>query len=108
MTVPVRDRQTQSYQSHVRYGRELRDDFDKLQRVVVGTPNGVQVPLEELAELRFVNGPGMTKSEAAQLVGYVYVDVAGRDTGSYMDDARKVVGTMVSRRGAAPPVTFGC
>jgi copper/silver efflux system protein len=83
------------YPVNVRYGRELRDDLDKLQRVVVGTPNGVQVPLEELAELRFVNGPGMIKSEAAQLVGYVYVDVAGRDTGSYMDDARRVVGAMV-------------
>jgi Cu(I)/Ag(I) efflux system membrane protein CusA/SilA len=83
------------YPVNVRYGRELRDDLDKLQRVVVGTPAGIQVPLEELAELRFVNGPGMIKSEAAQLVGYVYVDVAGRDTGSYMNDARKVVSEMV-------------
>ena len=85
----------QRYPVNVRYGRELRDDLDKLQRVLVGTSTGVQVPLEELADLRFVNGPGMIKSEAAQLVGYVYVDVAGRDTGSYMNDARKVVGAMV-------------
>lgn len=80
---------------NVRYGRELRDDLGKLRRVLVATPTGAQVPLEELAELRFVDGPTLIKSEAAQLVGYVYVDVTGRDTGSYMDDARKAVAEMV-------------
>jgi copper/silver efflux system protein len=85
----------QRYPVNVRYGRELRDDIGTLQRVLVATPSGVQVPLEELADLRFVNGPGMIKSEAAQLVGYVYVNVAGRDTGGYMNDARKAVGEKV-------------
>ena len=85
----------QRYPVNVRYGRELRDDPDKLRRVLVATPTGTQVPLGELAELRFVDGPTLIKSEAAQLVGYVYVDVVDRDTGSYMDDARKVVAQMV-------------
>jgi len=83
------------YPVNVRYGRELRDDLGKLRRVLVATPAGVQVPLEELAELRFVDGPTLIKSEAAQLVGYVYVDVADRDIGSYMNDARKAVADMV-------------
>ncbi|MBI2715513.1 MAG: efflux RND transporter permease subunit [Rhizobiales bacterium] len=85
----------QRFPVNVRYGRELRDSTDKLKRVLVATPTGAQVPLGELAELRFVDGPTLIKSEAAQLVGYVYVDVADRDTGSYMDDARKVVADMV-------------
>ena len=85
----------QRFPVNVRYGRELRDSLDKLKRVLIATPAGAQVPLGELAELRFVDGPTMIKSEAAQLGGYVYVDVAGRDTGSYMDDARKVVAEMV-------------
>ncbi|MBG0796300.1 efflux RND transporter permease subunit [Methylocystis sp. L43] len=85
----------QRFPVNVRYGRELRDDLGKLRRVLVATPTGTQVPLEELAELRFVDGPTLIKSEAAQLVGYVYVDVAGRDTGGYMDDARKAVAEMV-------------
>ena len=51
--------------------------------------------MEELADIRFVDGPGSIKSEAAQLVGYVYVDMAGRDMGGYMDDARKAVAKMV-------------
>jgi Cu(I)/Ag(I) efflux system membrane protein CusA/SilA len=79
------------YPVNARYGRELRDDPRKLQRVLVATPNGVQVPLGELAELRFVDGPTLIKSEAARLVGYVYVDVVDRDVGSYMTDARKAV-----------------
>ena len=80
----------------------LRDDLDKLQRVLVATPTGAQVPLEELAELRFVDGPGLIKSEAAQLVGYVYVDIADRDTGSYMNDARKMVDKMVKLPAGLP------
>jgi copper/silver efflux system protein len=86
----------QRFPVNVRYGRELRNDLGKLGRVLVATSAGAQVPLEELAELRFVDGPTMIKSEAAQLVGYVYVDVADRDTGSYMDDARKAVAEMVT------------
>lgn len=79
------------YPVNARYGRELRDDPAKLQRVLVATPNGVQVPLGELAAVRFVDGPTLIKSEAARLVGYVYVDVVDRDAGSYMIDARKAV-----------------
>jgi Cu(I)/Ag(I) efflux system membrane protein CusA/SilA len=83
------------YPVNVRYGRELRNDIGRVQRVLVATPAGAQVPLEELADIRFVDGPGSIKSEAAQLVGYVYVDMAGRDMGSYMDDARAAVAKMV-------------
>jgi len=83
------------YPVNVRYSRELRNDLGSLRRVLVATPNGAQVPLGELVDLRFVDGPGAIKSEAAQLVGYVYVDLAGRDTGGYMNDAREAVGKMV-------------
>ncbi len=85
----------QRFPVNVRYERELRDDLTRLRRVLVATPAGLQVPLEELAEIKFVDGPGSIKSEAAQLVGYVYVDVTGRDTGSYMNDARREVAKMV-------------
>lgn len=80
---------------NVRYGRQLRDDIGRLQRVLVGMPGGVQVPLGELAELKFVDGPAQIRSEAAQLVGYVYIDITGRDTGSYTNDARAAVAKMV-------------
>lgn len=84
------------YPVNVRYGRGLRADLDQLRRVLVATPTGAQVPLEQLTDLRFVDGPGQIKSEEAQLVGYVYVDMAGRDIGSYMKDAQAAVDKMVS------------
>ena len=73
---------------NVRYGREFRDDLAKLRRVLVETPIGAQVPFGELADLKITSGPTSIKSEAAQLVGYVYVDIADRDAGSYVRDAR--------------------
>ncbi|TMQ33414.1 MAG: efflux RND transporter permease subunit, partial [Planctomycetota bacterium] len=79
------------YPVNVRYGRAFRSDLWELRRVLVETPLGAQVPMEELADLRIVTGPGMVRSEAAQLVGYVYVDIAGRDAGSYVAEAKSMV-----------------
>jgi Cu(I)/Ag(I) efflux system membrane protein CusA/SilA len=83
------------YPVNVRYGRSFRSDLWRLRRVLVETPMGAQVPLEQLADLRLTSGPTSIKSEAAQLVGYVYVDFAGRDTGGYVHDARAMVDRMV-------------
>ncbi len=79
------------YPINVRYLRELRDDPEKLRRVLVETPTGAQVPLAQLATLRFVSGPAMIRDEDGMLSGYVYVDMAGRDVGSYVEDLKKVV-----------------
>lgn len=79
------------YPVNLRYLRELRDDPDELQRVLVDTPSGAQVPLGQLATLRFVTGPPMIRDENAMLAGYVYVDMAGRDVGSYVEDLKRVV-----------------
>ncbi|MGE0161299.1 MAG: efflux RND transporter permease subunit [Gemmatimonadales bacterium] len=75
----------------VRYARERRDDAHAIRRVLVATPRGAQVPLADLASIRFVGGPSMIKSENAQLNSVVYVDVRGRDVGSYVDEARALV-----------------
>jgi Cu(I)/Ag(I) efflux system membrane protein CusA/SilA len=76
------------YPVNVRYARAFRSDLWRLRRTLVATPLGAQVPLDELAELRLVQGPGVVKSEEAQLVGYVYIDIAGRDIGSYVNEAK--------------------
>jgi Cu(I)/Ag(I) efflux system membrane protein CusA/SilA len=80
---------------NVRYGRAFREDLWRLKRVLVETPMGAQVPVEELADLRITSGPTMIKSEAGQLVGYVYVDIADRDPGGYVGDAQEMVRRMV-------------
>jgi Cu(I)/Ag(I) efflux system membrane protein CusA/SilA len=83
------------YPVNVRYARDFRSNLDRLRRVLVETPTGAQVPIDELADVRLVSGPNMIKSEAAQLVGYVYIDFAGRDTGGYVADLRAMVEQMV-------------
>ncbi|MBF0123437.1 MAG: efflux RND transporter permease subunit [Candidatus Omnitrophica bacterium] len=79
------------YSVNVRYQRELRDDLDGLKRVLVATPSGSQIPLGLLADLKFVEGPAMIRNENGMLSGYVYVDVAGRDIGGFVEEAKKMV-----------------
>ncbi len=79
------------YPINVRYLRELRDDPEKLRRVLVLTPSGVQVPIAQLATLRFVQGPPMIRDEDGMLTGYVFVDMTGRDVGSYVENLKQVV-----------------
>lgn len=87
ITIEGRER----YPINVRYLRELRDDPDKLGRVLIDTPSGAQVPLAQLATLRMVSGPSMIRDEDGMLSGYVYVDMAGRDVGSYVNDLKQAV-----------------
>ena len=78
------------YPVNVRYSREFRDDIEKLKRVLVATATGQQIPIAELAEIRKVSGPAMIRNENGLLAGYVYVDMAGRDIGSYVQEAKKI------------------
>ncbi|OGW85671.1 MAG: cation transporter [Omnitrophica bacterium RIFCSPLOWO2_01_FULL_45_10] len=86
-TVEGRER----YPINVRYPRELRDDLEKLKRVLIPTMSGAQVPLEQLADIKLTLGPAMIRDENGMLSGYVYVDMAGRDIGGYVRDAKKAV-----------------
>jgi Cu(I)/Ag(I) efflux system membrane protein CusA/SilA len=91
-TVEGRER----YPVNVRYLRDYRSDIDKLKRVLVTTPTGAQIPLGQLADISLKTGPGMIRDENGRLSGYVYVDVSGRDIGSYVHDAKKVVAEKVA------------
>jgi len=57
----------------------------------VATPSGAQIPISQLADIRLLEGPSMIRDENGMLSGYVYVDVAGRDLGSYVDEAQRLV-----------------
>ena len=91
-TVEGRER----YPINVRYLRDYRSDIDSLQRVLVSTPSGAQVPLAQIAEINMKTGPGMIRDENGRLSGYVYIDVAGRDIGSYVADAKKIVADKIT------------
>jgi Cu(I)/Ag(I) efflux system membrane protein CusA/SilA len=87
-TVEGRER----YPVNVRYLRDFRSDVSALARVLVPSMNGMmQVPLGQLAKIKLTSGPGMLRNENGMLNAYVYVDVAGRSVGEYVDEARRVV-----------------
>jgi Cu(I)/Ag(I) efflux system membrane protein CusA/SilA len=79
------------YSVNVRYARELRDDLEEIRRVLVPTSSGSQIPLGQLADIELVSGPSMIRDENGMLAGYVYVDIANRDVGSYVTEAKKIV-----------------
>jgi len=76
---------------NVRYPRELRDDTDSLQGVLVMTPSGAQIPLVQVAKVETVIGPSMIRNENGLLAGYVYVDTGVSDIGGYVEQAKRVV-----------------
>jgi Cu(I)/Ag(I) efflux system membrane protein CusA/SilA len=79
------------YPVNVRYERGFRQDLPDLNRVLVKTPMGAQVPLAELATITLAPGPAMIRDEGAQLAGYVYLDTVTRDIGGYVDAAKRAV-----------------
>jgi Cu(I)/Ag(I) efflux system membrane protein CusA/SilA len=126
-TVEGRER----YTINVRYSRELRDSPEKLKEVLVPVQLGMesangrngettmaagadsptrrpadsslaQVPLGQLADIRIASGPPMIKNENGALSGAVYLDVAGRDIGGYVEDAKKVVDEKIKQAGLLP------
>ncbi|HTJ47311.1 MAG TPA: CusA/CzcA family heavy metal efflux RND transporter [Kofleriaceae bacterium] len=85
-TVEGRER----YPINIRYAREFRDDPSVLDRVLVATPSGAQIPLSQVAEVRFVNGPPMIRSEGGRLIGFVFIDT-DRPLADYVADAQRIV-----------------
>jgi Cu(I)/Ag(I) efflux system membrane protein CusA/SilA len=80
------------YPINIRYARDLRDDPSSIKQVLVSTPTGAQIPLGELADIKIEPGPPMIKSENSRQSAWVYVDVAGRDLGSFIADAQQAIG----------------
>ena len=84
---------------NVRYPRELRDDLDRLGRVLVTTPSGAQVPLSQVASIQKVEGPSMIRNENGLLAGYVFVDTAESDIGGFVERAKLAVSRVPLKAG---------
>ena len=83
------------YPINVRYSRELRDNLPALERVLIPTPAGPQIPLSYVAEFEIQSGPPVVKSENARKTSWVYVDLRDIDVGTYVQQAREIVATEV-------------
>jgi Cu(I)/Ag(I) efflux system membrane protein CusA/SilA len=78
------------YPISVRYAREFRDDPELLKRILIATPDGAQVPLSQVVQIRSVLGPPMIRSEGGKLVGFVFVDT-DRPIADYVASAKRAV-----------------
>src|SRR5262249_33273692 len=100
LTLTIEGRQR--FPVRVRYAPEYRASARALGSVLVTAPNGVQVPLAQLADIRSVSGPSMVSSENGLLVVTVLLNVRGRDVGSFVEEARQVVASRI----ALPPGSY--
>ena len=79
------------YSVNLRYPRAFRDSLTALRGSRVVTANGAHVPLSTLAKISVTDGPAEIKSENGRLVGYVFVDLATRDVGGYVNRANQAL-----------------
>jgi copper/silver efflux system protein len=86
----------QRFPINMRYPRELRDSVEKLNLLPIVTAAGATTTLGAVADLLVTEGPPQIRSENARLNGWVYVDIGGRDLGSYVAQAQKLVAARVS------------
>jgi Cu(I)/Ag(I) efflux system membrane protein CusA/SilA len=84
------------YPINVRYERDFRDDLGALRRVLIATPAGAQIPLEQVATLSFSHGPAMIRDEDGQLTGYVYIDLDTKDYGGFVERASRLLRRQLS------------
>ena len=106
LTITVEGRER--YPVNIRYARELRNDIDKIRRILVpvsftassggmgqASASMAQIPLGEIADVGIIKGPTAIKSEEGLLANYVFVDFSGRDVGGYVEEAKKNVAAKV-------------
>ena len=83
------------YPVNLRYPRELRDNIDQLNRVLIPTPTGSQIPLSIVTDFSLKRGPPSIKGENARLNAWIYVDIKTSDIGGYVARAKEVVASQV-------------
>jgi Cu(I)/Ag(I) efflux system membrane protein CusA/SilA len=74
------------YPVNLRYPVDYRDSLIKLNELPIVTAGGIPISMGDLARVELVDGPNMIRSEDARLNGWVFVDIRGRDLGSYVAD----------------------
>ena len=84
------------YNIMLRYERAFRETDADIGNILIPTPTGAHIPLREVASVAYTEGPPMIRSENARLTGWVFVDIAGRDLGGYVAEAKDIVANAVT------------
>jgi Cu(I)/Ag(I) efflux system membrane protein CusA/SilA len=79
------------YPVNLRYFQNYREDLPALRRVLIPTPSGAQIPMEQVADIRVHQGPPMVESENARRAALVFVDIRNIDVGSYIKKAQAAI-----------------
>ena len=79
------------YNIMLRYDRPFRETPTQLAEILIPTPAGQHIPLGEVAKIEVTDGPPMLRSENARLTGWVFVDIADRDIGTYVNEASAII-----------------
>jgi Cu(I)/Ag(I) efflux system membrane protein CusA/SilA len=95
MNVSTTVQGVERYPINVRFARELRDEPEQLARVLVPTPTGAQIPLGTLARIVRRDGAPMVRNEDGQHTAWIFVDVAGRDIGGWLEEAQERVAAQI-------------
>src|ERR1700747_3611155 len=90
MTVAENVEGRERYPINVRYQRDFRDNIDELRRVLIATPSGAQIPIDQVATISFSRGPSMIRDEDGALTGYVYIDLNSKDYGGFVRNAENL------------------
>lgn len=91
MTITESVEGLERYPVNLRYPRDYRGSIDELRSLPIVTPSGAQIPLSRIATIDVSSGPGVIRSENARLNGWIYIDIADVDIGSYVADAQAAV-----------------
>jgi len=86
-TVEGRER----YPVNIRYPYDIRNSISKLRDLPIVTKHGDLLPLSEFADIQYSDGPAMIKSENGRLSVYVYIDIADRDLGAYVNELKSMI-----------------
>ena len=79
------------YPIRVRYNKEFRNRIDELKKVLVPSPLGHHIPLDQLADIKIVTGPAAIQSENGMLRSLVLLNVQGRDLMGFVEEAKEKV-----------------
>ncbi|MDD2903878.1 MAG: CusA/CzcA family heavy metal efflux RND transporter, partial [Syntrophales bacterium] len=79
------------YPVNLRYFQDYRMNLPELRRILIPTPSGAQIPMEQVAKIKVYQGPPQIKSEDARLSAWIYVDIRDIDVGTYVKRAQEIV-----------------
>ena len=79
------------YPVNLRYFQDYRQNLPALRRLLIPTPDGSQVPIDQVADIKIHQGPDMIKSEGSRRSAWVFVDIANIDVGTYVKRAKETL-----------------